>query len=216
MLKLFDHIKSAEHIIWDWNGTLLSDVNYAVHTVNKLLQARNLPLLDRERYQKTFCFPIRKYYDLLGFDLENESFEKLCDEFVGSFMAGIHTCNLMPGARDILKKVKDSGKMQSVLSATDQPNLNKMMDSFGVRPYLDHIYGIEDKMAASKIHRGHDLMAATGIAKEKTLMIGDTDHDLEVGHALGIDVILLSHGHQCVTRLRKIHHAVIDMDALNS
>ncbi len=209
MLNLFDHLKTAEHVIWDWNGTLLSDVSYAVNTVNKLLSARELPLLDVDRYQKTFCFPIRKYYDLLGFDLQNESFEQLCEDFVSSFMSGIHTCDLVPGAVDILKKVKEHGKKQSVLSATDQPNLEKMMDSFGVRPYLDHVFGIEDKLAASKVHRGHDLMAISGVDKNKTILVGDTDHDLEVGQALGIEVILVSHGHQCVNRLKSIHHKVI-------
>lgn len=212
MLKLFDHLKNADHVIWDWNGTLLSDVHYAVNTVNRLLIERGLPELDVERYQKTFCFPIRKYYTLLGFDLEAESFEKLCDDFVGSFMANIHTCQLVPGAHDILMKVKASGKMQSVLSATDQPNLEKMMDSFQVRPYLDHVFGIQDKLAASKVYRGHELLATSRVAPEKTLLIGDTDHDLEVGQAMGVKVLLLAHGHQSAERLREIHDNVIEVD----
>ncbi|MGE0529343.1 MAG: HAD hydrolase-like protein [Bdellovibrionales bacterium] len=39
--------------------------------------------------------------------------------------------------------------------------------------------------------------------------MGDTDHDLEVAQALGIDVTLVEHGHQCPTRLRDIHHCVL-------
>jgi phosphoglycolate phosphatase len=211
MLSLFEHLQNAEHIIWDWNGTLLSDVQYTVNTVNRLLAAHELPLLDVKRYQQLFCFPIRKYYGLLGFDLEKVSFEKLCEEYVSAFMNGIHSCELVPGARDILRQVKEAGKMQSVLSATDQPNLETMMDSFGVRPYLDHVFGIGDKMAASKVHRGHDLMAVSGISPAKTVLVGDTDHDLEVGQALGIQVLLLAHGHQSAERLRGIHDTVIEI-----
>jgi len=211
MLKLFDHLKNAEHVIWDWNGTLLSDVQFAVDNVNPLLQARGLPLLTKEKYLETFCFPIRKYYERLGFDLQKESFEKLCDEYVDRFMAGIHTCDLVPGARDLLRKVKEAGKMQSVLSATDQPNLEKMMDSFSVRSFLDFVYGIEDKLAASKVHRGHDLMKASGIGAKKTWLVGDTDHDLEVGQALGVNVLLLAHGHQSADRLRALHDHVVEV-----
>jgi phosphoglycolate phosphatase len=214
MLKLFSLLEKAEHVIWDWNGTLLSDVEYAVNTVNTLLKPRGLPLLTVESYQKTFCFPIRKYYEILGFDLKNESFEKLCDTFVDAFMANIHTCDLVPGARDILKRVKSSGKIQSVLSATDQPNLEKMMTSFELKPFFDFVFGIEDKMAASKIHRGHDLLEESQIVPHKTLLIGDTDHDLEVGQALGIPVLLLAHGHQCAIKLRRIHDNVVDISEL--
>jgi phosphoglycolate phosphatase len=40
-------------------------------------------------------------------------------------------------------------------------------------------------------------------------LIGDTDHDLEVGLALGVDVILLSDGHQSPERLSALHHTVL-------
>lgn len=212
MLKLFDHLSSRDHVIWDWNGTLLNDVDYAVRTVNSLLGPRNLPLLDIPRYQKTFCFPIRKYYELLGFDLHNESFEKICDDFVETFMREIHTCELVPGAREILMKVKDSGKTQSILSATDQTNLDRMMDSFGLRPYLDNVFGIEDKLAAGKIHRGRQLLEISGHEAAKTVLLGDTDHDLEVGEAIGVPVILLAHGHQCADKLRRLHPHVVDLN----
>ena len=42
------------------------------------------------------------------------------------------------------------------------------------------------------------------------LMIGDTDHDHEVGTAMGVDVLLVAHGHQNYERLRAVHHLVID------
>ena len=52
-------------------------------------------------------------------------------------------------------------------------------------------------------------MRHIGVKPEKTIMIGDTDHDLEVAEALGIELILVDHGHQCATRLRKVHHRVM-------
>lgn len=215
MLKLFDFIKDSEHIIWDWNGTLLSDVEHAVTTVNQtLLAPRNLPLQTIETYKQVFCFPISKYYEKLGVNMANESFEQLCEDFVDAFMANVHSCGLVPGARDLLQKVKASGKTQSVLSATDQPNLHRQMELFDLKHCFDFIFGIENKQAAGKIHRGHDLMAESKIAKNKTVLIGDTDHDLEVGQALGIPVLLLAHGHQCSQRLRKLHDNVIDIDEL--
>ena len=85
------------------------------------------------------------------------------------------------------------------------------MTTFALEPYFDFVYGIEDKLAASKLHRGHDLIRASGVAPGKTILIGDTDHDLEVAQALGISVVLVTHGHQSTERLRRIHQNVVDV-----
>jgi phosphoglycolate phosphatase len=210
MQQLFSQLAKFDHVIWDWNGTLLNDIDHAVKTVNRLLEKRSLPLLTEESYKENFHFPIRSYYNRLGFDLEEESFEELCEEFVGYFMEGVLDCPLVPGAFDLLKSIKASGKKQSILSASDQENLDHMIRHFSLHDHVDHVFGIADKFAASKLYRGEELLAVANVEKSKTVLIGDTDHDLEVGTALGINVILVSHGHQNSYKLRKLHPHVVD------
>ncbi len=210
MKSLEKHLSPFEHVIWDWNGTLLSDVDFAIQTVNLSLAKRQLPLIDRSAYQQTFCFPIRTYYQKIGLPTDGDEFDVVCNEFIENFMSGIFGCTLVPGARELLASIKDMNKMQSILSATDQVNLDRMMTEFKLRPYLDHIYGIENIYAAGKIHRGHQLIEAAKTDRDRTVLIGDTDHDLEVGNAMGIPVILVAHGHQAKERLEKIHHTVIE------
>ena len=128
-------------------------------------------------------------------------------------MARVGECALAPGARELLGQIKAAGKKQSVLSATEQGNLHDMMSQFGLSHYFDFVFGIADRLAVSKVQRGHDLMRASGVPATRTLLIGDTDHDLEVGHALGISVLLVTHGHQSAERLKRLHHDVIDVSA---
>ena len=45
---------------------------------------------------------------------------------------------------------------------------------------------------------------------EEILMIGDTDHDFEVAIAMEVDCILLSHGHNCVSKLQNTGAMVIN------
>lgn len=212
MLSLFSHLESYDHIVWDWNGTLLSDIDHAVRTVNVLLEKRRLPLLTMSSYKEKFHFPIRSYYTVLGFDLKNESFETLCDEFVDLFMSGVFDCPLVSGATDLLAKIKHHGKKQSILSASDQQNLDRMIQHFQLSQHLDHVYGIADKFAASKVYRGRELVQNSGVSAQNTILVGDTNHDLEVGKELGIDVLLVAHGHQEASRLRALHHNVVDVD----
>lgn len=210
MQKLFDLLRDKDHVIWDWNGTLLDDVQHAVATMNAMLAPRGLPAMDIARYRKTFGFPIRGYYEACGFDLKAEALADLCETFVSAFMAKVYDCSLVPGSRELLLAVKGAGKTQSVLSATDQPNLDKMVSGFQLEACFDFVFGIEDKLAFSKVHRGHQLLAASGIDRSQTILVGDTDHDLEVARALDIPVVLVAHGHQSAERLRNLHHNVVE------
>ena len=42
-----------------------------------------------------------------------------------------------------------------------------------------------------------------------TVLIGDTDHDLEVGRSMGVEVLLIADGHQSYNRLIKCHDNVM-------
>ena len=60
-------------ILWDWNGTLLDDVEVALAAMNEMLARRGLSLLGgREPYRDIFTFPVREYYTAAGLDLSAE------------------------------------------------------------------------------------------------------------------------------------------------
>lgn len=209
MKALHPHLAAKRHVIWDWNGTLLSDIDHAVSTTNRLLAESGLPPVSLERYKEIFRFPIVDYHRDLGLPTESEPFRKHCELFNQYFLEGVRACDLWPGARETLAYVKSQGKVQSLLSASEQGVLNEQMKIFRLEGLFDHIMGIADKMASSKVDRGLQLMRAAGVPAADTILIGDTDHDHDVAEALGIDLILVEHGHQNAARLRARHHTVL-------
>ena len=57
----------VKHIIWDWNGTLLDDLDVSMAALNEVLKSEQLPLvLDKEEYRQYFQFPVIKYYEKVG------------------------------------------------------------------------------------------------------------------------------------------------------
>lgn len=197
-----------DHIIWDWNGTLLNDIKLCVEVNNGLLRAHGLPELTIERYQRLFGFPIQNYYKDLGFDFDKTPFEGLAEHYVSVYEAEAKHAALHDGVTKVLGAVKAGGKTQSVLTAANESHVHDMMDHFSLWEFFDNVFGIGDRFAASKIERGRDLITHSGISVERTLLVGDTDHDHEVGEALGTDILLVAHGHQSFERLSELHHNV--------
>ena len=59
-MRLYNKISNYDHIIWDWNGTLLSDLDIVLETLCEQLKEDALPLPSKQRYLDMFRFPIRQ------------------------------------------------------------------------------------------------------------------------------------------------------------
>ena len=89
-------------------------------------------------------------------------------------------------------------------------NLQKMVRGFQLEAVFDFVFGIDDTLGTSKVYRGHELLTMSGVDRDRTILVGDTDHDLEVGRTLGIPVVLVARGHQSTARLRSVHDTVLE------
>ena len=182
-------------IVWDFNGTIMDDVEIGIDSVNVLLEKRGLKTLkSREEYQSVFGFPIIDYYRRLGFDFDKEPYEEIAVEWVAEYTAREKTAKTVSGVKDLLDFFKKNGKRQIIISACEQQMLDRNLSLLGVRDYFDNVCGINNIYASSK-----ESIAIAWREKnpdEKLLFIGDTDHDCSVARAMGADCILVSQGHQ--------------------
>ena len=116
-----------QSIIWDWNGTLLNDLELCISTINKLLRKRDLPVLDSNSYKEAFSFPVEKYYRTIGFDFDKENFSVPAGEFIEMYHNSINECDLHSNAYKILNCFRERGKRQFILSAMKRPSLKSLI-----------------------------------------------------------------------------------------
>ena len=197
-------------IIWDWNGTLLNDMHLCVQTMNELLVKRNLPLLSVDGYKEVFSFPVRDYYAKIGFDFEREPFEIPALEFISRYNEQMGGCSLHPDSLDVLKYFDSVGIRQFILSAMRQEELDANLKLHGVSQYFEHVFGLDDHYATSKIENGHRLISDFNLNVDELVLIGDTIHDFEVASKLGCQCVLIANGHQTKEILQETGVLVVD------
>jgi len=197
-------------IIWDWNGTLLNDLDLCISTINRLLRKRGLPLLNPTTYKERFSFPVKNYYEKIGFDFSKEDFAIPAREFIELYNRSVTQCTLHSGTHKVLSLIKHRGIRQIVLSAMQETMLERTLKDQQIFDYFEHIAGLSDHYAHSKIERGKELFKQLKIDKAQTTMIGDTIHDFEVAEELGINCILVANGHQSARRLQQTQAPVIE------
>jgi phosphoglycolate phosphatase len=189
-------------VIWDWNGTLLNDIELCIHSINKLLSDRNLPVVNAITYKEVFSFPVQDYYKTLGFDFENEDFSVPAHQYIDLYYAGFDSCALQKNVVEMLESLKGKGVRQFVLSAMEHDMLEKTLQLKGISNYFEGVAGLTDHYAVSKVERGKQLIREFNIDNENTWLIGDTTHDFEVATELGVKCILIADGHQSAERLK--------------
>jgi len=183
------------HAVWDFNGTVLDDVETGIRAVNCLLSERGLPTVaDADSYRRIFRFPIKSYYESLGFDFGKEPYEVVAPQWVALYLAFVKEASLCPYVKETLECFRQKGLSQTLLSATEQGMLREQVRDLGLDGYFDEMVGLDDIHAHSKLalarawREAHPNVCA--------FMIGDTEHDFEAAEAMGMDCYLIAGGHQ--------------------
>jgi phosphoglycolate phosphatase len=196
-------------VIWDWNGTLLNDIDLCINSINKLLKVRILPLIDSKTYKEIFSFPVQEYYKTLGFDFEKEDFSIPAHQYIDFYYSGFDSCKLHTHTVDVLQYFNKKGIRQFVLSAMEHEMLEKTLKMKGISQFFEGVAGLTDHYAVSKVERGRQLIRDFNIDIDTTWLIGDTTHDFEVATELGVKCILIADGHQSKERLKQTGGVVI-------
>jgi len=189
-------MKSKKLIIWDWNGTLLNDIDACIISMNVMLERRNMKLLDKAMYRKLFTFPVQDYYKSIGFDFLQESFEQLSVEYIDLYKQHSINSTLQLGVFTALEQFKNKGFQQVILSASEQKALEKQVNQHQLDVYFDELVGLNNIYAKSKRDNAIRYLHKINIPPEDSLLIGDTYHDYEVAKAIGCDCLLVNNGHQ--------------------
>ncbi len=196
-------------IFWDYNGTLIDDVETALRSVNDMLIRRNMPLIDLEQYKSYIDVPISKFYEHL-FDLNKVPFDVLAKEFASGYEKYIPENPVMRGAKELLSLFQGAGIYQAVISGSQQCVIEAGIERCGLCDYFDVVSGSDDHYVGSKINRAESIARQCGSKGEEILVIGDCVQDFNVSQRLGAECILLSAGHQSKSDLSDTGAVVVD------
>ncbi len=192
-------MKKYDYCLWDFNGTILDDVQLGINSVNTLLRERGIAeISSREVYRDAFDFPIIDYYKKLGFDFSLESFDFVAERWVEEYNAHLSEAQIHPDVVFALDFFEGCGMRQSVISASEMGMLSSQLKGLGVYDRFEQVLGIDNIYGDSK------LSVAKRWKKEhpnaSAMFIGDTTHDCETARLLGADCYIVCAGHHAPQR----------------
>ena len=204
-------MEKKRYIVWDWNGTLLNDVDLCIDSINQLLEKEELPtLLDKDAYQRVFRFPIIQYYEDAGFDFNKRPFHELADDYMDYYQPRSLSCPLHNGVKETLQHFQDQGFTQVLLSASKLDFLLEQLQGYDILPYFSEVIGLDNIHAYSKADIAKDFAKKHKENTASMVFIGDSVHDYEVAHGAHASCILVANGHEHKDKLLATGSYVVD------
>lgn len=198
-----------KHIIWDWNGTLVDDVDLCVEILNQELTIRHISEISVRHYKEKFFFPVNEFYETLGLPSNGTEYECLNETYIREYRARYKECDLHFGARETLEKLISKGISHSILSAGKRADVESFTRHFGVNSLFLEIDGASNIEAKGKDERALDHLSRFGFHQSEVILVGDSCHDWEVAQLIGCNAILFEHGHVEGDRLKMLSSSTI-------
>ena len=182
-------------IFWDWNGTLVDDVELTLAIENEMFCAKGYRHVGMEEYREHFTFPVADYYHWLG--VTEEDFNAMNLTWLEVYAQRCGACRLHPRALEAVNALQRAGHRQVIISASEQGILRGQVAAYPeLDGKFDQILGLENVFARSKVQRALDFLKEDHTDPQSAVFLGDTCHDAEVARAIGCRCALIEGGHQ--------------------
>ncbi|MBN8547975.1 MAG: HAD family hydrolase, partial [Deltaproteobacteria bacterium] len=169
-----------QHIIWDWNGTIVDDLELAVELANLELQAAGLPPLSAHQHRAAFQIPIIRYYEAIGMTMTPELAAAVDQAFHRNYDEARHRLTAFPDIFPAMQTLGTKSCKHSVLSALPHDLLTEHVEHLNLGSSFERVIGRTTTHAESKVEAGRKLIADLQLQPQHVLIIGDTIYDHEV------------------------------------
>ncbi|MEU5788088.1 HAD hydrolase-like protein [Micromonospora purpureochromogenes] len=200
---------ARDHLVWDWNGTLLNDLSLVVQATNVAFASAGGPSVTVDEHRVRFRRPIVDYYaEMLGRAVDGEAFGALDRIFHDAYRAGLTSCAL---ADDALAAIATWPGSQSLLSMWFHDELVPTVHTYGLTPHFARVDGLRATVGGG--HKAEWLekhLAELGLAGESVVLIGDSVDDAHAAESVGARCVLYTGGLSDPAALRATPHPTAD------
>ena len=185
--------KAFELIVFDWDGTLMDSEAHIVASMERALEDLALPALPKESIKNVIGLGLFEAVNQLIPSQSQVTHQTAMDRYRYHFLAD-DPCEPFEGAETVLQTLADAGYMLAVATGKGRHGLDRVLNSTGFGQYF-----VETRCADETCSKPHpqmlqEIMEVLDTTPHQTLMIGDTEYDLEMANAAKVTSVAVDYG----------------------
>ena len=157
-------------IVFDWDGTLMDSAAAIVRALQAACSDVGAAVPSEARARYVIGLGLDEALRHVAPDLSARDYPRLVERYRHHFLSSDHELSLFEGVSELVVELERRGRMLGVATCADE--------------------------CFSKPHPAmlEELMDELGVMRERTLMVGDTTHDLQMARNAGVHALAVSFG----------------------
>ena len=186
---------SYKLLVFDWDGTLMDSEARIVACIQSAFADLGEMPPPREIAREVIGLGLEEAMTMLWPDGSVLQRRELVDRYRSHFLGGQETeSHLFPGARELVQDLNARGLLLAVATGKSRRGLESALTSTGLRSHFHATRCADETFSKPHPEMLLQVMAELGAGRSETLMIGDTEFDMEMAHNAGVAALAVAYG----------------------
>jgi phosphoglycolate phosphatase len=186
--------KRFELLVFDWDGTLMDSAAAIVEAIQAACRDLDLPPPSDERARHVIGLGLADAMRHAVPDLAEEHYPQMVARYRHHYLSRDHELRLFDGIAELLAELAEAGFMLAVATGKSRVGLDRALQVSGLKSVFHDSRCADECFSKPHPQMLEELMAAFAVVPEKTLMVGDTTHDLMMANNAGIASLAVAYG----------------------
>lgn len=203
-------------IAFDWDGTLFDSTVAITRSIQAAVRDVGGTVPSDAQASYVIGMALMPALARAAPDVPPEKYPELANRYRFHFFKHQDDICVFDGILPLLAELRERGHWLSVATGKSRMGLNHALQDPQLKGLFDGSRTADETAGKPSPLMLHELMAEFGVEPERTLMIGDTTHDLEMARNAGCDSVAVAygaHGSEGLAAFGPLHvaHSVADL-----
>lgn len=186
--------RAYDLIVFDWDGTLYDSTALIVRSIQSACADLGLPVPAREAAAYVIGLGLHDALAHVAPTLPPERVPELGLRYRHHYLHSQHELSLFEGVLPMLQTLKARNHWLAVATGKSRAGLNEALSHVELHGVFDGTRTADETLSKPHPRMLLELMREFGADPERTLMIGDTTHDLQLAVNAGAHSVAVSYG----------------------
>ncbi|WP_153108692.1 HAD-IA family hydrolase [Propionivibrio limicola] len=181
-------------LVFDWDGTLLDSTAAIVCAVQAACRDLSLPEPSSNHAKQAIGLGLAEALRHSAPDLEEAHLPLFMGRYKHHYLSLCNELSLFDGAKELVEELFVSGFTLAVATGKSRGGLERALEQSGMRHFFAATRCADECFSKPHPQMLEELMEELSASAERTLMIGDTTHDLQMAVNAGASGLAVAYG----------------------
>ena len=186
--------KQFDLIVFDWDGTLMDSTGTIVRCIQASARDLGLPVPDQRAASYVIGLGLQDAMEAVLPDRDPKYYPRMVERYRYHYLSQDQELVLFDGVTDMLADLAQQGYFLAVATGKSRVGLTRALDTTRLLSVFDATRCADETFSKPHPAMLHELTRELGQDLKRTVMIGDTTHDLQMAANAGAGGIAVHYG----------------------